>query len=55
MISQAELMWQYIIEKGTRRATDFKDQLYLQPGATDDDFQLALLKQGIYLNFSKNV
>lgn len=33
-------MWQYIIEKGTRRATDFKDQLYLQPGATDDDFQL---------------
>ncbi|USB33392.1 SMI1/KNR4 family protein [Paenibacillus sp. YPG26] len=40
MINSAELLWRNIITKGTRSNEHFKDQLCLQPGASDEDFQL---------------
>lgn len=53
LINLAELMWKNIIEKGTRRNEDFKDKLYLQPGASDEDFQL--IEKTIDITFPKEM
>ncbi|KPD08505.1 molybdenum cofactor biosysnthesis protein MoeA, partial [Aneurinibacillus migulanus] len=40
MINQAESLWQRIIEKGANFEDNFKESLNLQPGASDEEFQL---------------
>ncbi|KPD08280.1 molybdenum cofactor biosysnthesis protein MoeA, partial [Aneurinibacillus migulanus] len=40
MIHQAESLWQRIIEKGANSEDNFKESLNLQPGASDEEFQL---------------
>ncbi|PDY43955.1 SMI1/KNR4 family protein [Bacillus pseudomycoides] len=40
MINQAEWLWQCIIERGSNAEGNFKESLNLQPGASDEEFQL---------------
>nr|WP_240492508.1 SMI1/KNR4 family protein [Bacillus badius] len=40
MINQAEWLWERMIERGENFESGFKESLNLQPGASDEDFQL---------------
>ena len=49
MINQAEWLWQRIIERGSNIEENFKELLNLQPGASDEEFQLIENTLGVSL------
>lgn len=49
MKDKAEWLWQRIIEKGATLEQDFKESLHLQPGASEEDFNLVETTLGVKL------
>ncbi|GKU79176.1 SMI1/KNR4 family protein [Paenibacillus sp. L3-i20] len=49
MVERAELLWQAIIEKGSKTTKNFEQSLNLQLGATEEDFQLLEHTLGVTL------